>query len=255
MSLSWRERLIIDVSPHRVTVTRYASGWRKHQLEHQQFYCGLATKPDDRESMVTTLRDFLSTPHLAPANAVLVLSNHFVRYLLVPWNAQIAKSSEELTVAKELFARHFGESMHEWEVTSSRTCVGRNRVAAAIDRRLLDTLTTLFSGTAVQLDAIRPHLMHLVNEHRGTLNGDAWIVVKDSDRVLLSFLRDGDWLSLRSRPITRATEIESLLEQEALLQGISPVNEKIYVYATEEPNETVPALGGNVAPMPLVPST
>ena len=252
---SWRERLIIDVSPHRVAVTRYARGWRKRLLDHRQFPCGPATDAADWEPAVSALGTFLSAPGLAPANTVLVLSNHFVRYLLMPWNAQIARRSEELTVAGELLARQYGDAMLDWEVEVSGARVGSNRVAAAIDRRLLDAISSLFTGSAIRLQAVRPHFMHLVNEHRHTFSGDAWIVIKDSDRMLLGFLRDGDWLSLRSRPVTQAIAIEPVLEQEALLHGILPVNEKIYVYATDKPDEAVATPGGNATPLPMVPGT
>ena len=252
---SWRERLIIDVSPHRVAVTRYARGWRKRQLEHRQFSCEPAAAPADREPIVSALRAFLSAPALAPANAVLVLSNHFVRYLLMPWNAQIAKRSEELTVAQALFSRQYGDVMLDWEVELSGTRVGSNRVAAAIDRRLLETLSSLFSGSAIRLRAVRPHFMHLVNEHRRTLSGDAWIVITDSDRMLVSFLRDGDWLSLRSRPMAHGVAIETVLEQEALLHGISPVNENIYIYDTDKAEGPVADPGRSATPVPMVPGT
>ena len=231
---SLRERLVVDLRPARVVLTRFARGWPRRDPEQRVLPVEPSADSHDWQPLTNALRGFLSAG-ATPADAIVVLSDRFVRYLLVPWNAQIVRRSEEIAVTQELFARQFASDMQDWEVRLSGARRGEHQVAAAIERSLLDVISTIFAASPIRLHAVRPHFMQVINGHRRALEGDAWVVVAEADRMLVGFLRNGSWLSLRSRPLDpRSNAMEPILEQEALLHGIAPQNAKIYVYEADK---------------------
>ena len=230
MSLLWRESAHIRIYPQQVEILRFAPGWQRAAPERSTLAC-TGTPARDAASWapaIEALRELLTRPNLRGADATVILSDHFVRYLLIPWSASLVTEEEQLAFARMRFVQVYGEAAQSWMLRLSDGAAGSGQVAAAIERPLIDSLTPLLENSPLALRSIQPQLMALVNAARKAIGRDAWLAVAEPGRLLLGLLRGGRWLSLRSRPLNGETvALAELLDQERLLLGLEPGNEKI----------------------------
>jgi hypothetical protein len=158
-----------------------------------------------------------------------------VRYLLLPWNPELVTAQEQLAFARARFLQVFGEAAQGWMLKLSYARPGAPSVACALERPLLEVVIALIAGSPLRLRSLQPSLMAVCNERDRLPVGDAWIAIAESGRLLLGALRAGAWVSLRSRPLNgHAVVLAEIIEQEALLLGIEPGNEKIYLHRSGE---------------------
>jgi len=134
-----------------------------------------------------------------------VLSNHFVRYAVVP--EQDATPEEELALARFLFAKIHGERAKAWEVRVSE------QLACAIDAALLEGLKACFpkSGKA-RLVSVQPYLMAAFNRARRRIPPEgAWLLLAERERTCLARFARRGWASVYNG---RETDGEELIERE-----------------------------------------
>lgn len=235
MSPSWRERVAIALSPHRVTMARYSRGLRCAIRDRKVLACAAPFGGASWQPAVEALRDALAHPNVKAGDATVVLSNHFVRYLLLPWNPDLATAQEELAFARTRFVQAFGESAQAWMLKLSQGRPGAPGIASALERPLFDAVTALVAASPLRLRSLQPSLMAVCNAGGGLPAGDAWIVIAESGRLLLGALQSGQWVSLRSRPLNGHTVVlADIIAQEALLLGIDAGDGKIYLHRSGE---------------------
>jgi hypothetical protein len=235
VSLSWRERVTITLSPRQVTMERYARGLRPALKDRKDLACPVCADGASWQPAVDVLRDALTHPNIDVADATVIVSNHFVRYLLLPWNPDLVTAQEELAFASARFVQAFGEAAQGWVLRLSPVRPGTTGVACALDRALLETVTALLAASPLRLRSLQPSLMAICNERSKLPAGDAWIAIAESGRLLLGALRAGQWVSLRGRPLNgHAVALAEIIAQEALLLGIEPDSGKIYLHRSGE---------------------
>src|SRR5436190_11678999 len=89
-----------------------------------------------------------------------VLSNHFVRYALVPWNTALADPAEEEAYVRHHFAKIHGERAKSWALRWSAEAADAPRLASAIDTGLVQGLKECFPAKGrARLVSIQPYLM------------------------------------------------------------------------------------------------
>lgn len=230
---SWRDRVRISLSPTQVEVLRYSRGWRPTQVEHKVIPCHETAERAETSRpawapAVETLREFLVNAHPRRASADVILSNLYVRYVLVPWSAALVTEQEQLAFARARFVKMYGEAAQGWMLRLSSSVAGSDRVAAGVEGALLESLTMLLHKSPFALTSIQPQLMAWFNAARKTIGPDAWLAVAEPGRILLGLVRGGRWMTLRSRPLNSETvALGELLEQERLMSGIEQGGEKI----------------------------
>ncbi len=235
MSPSWREQVTITLSPRQVTMVRYSRGLRPALKDRKAFACPAPVDGENWQPAIEVLRDAMTHPNIEAADATVVLSNHFVRYLLLPWNPDLVTAQEQLAFARARFVQVFGEAAQEWVLKLSHARPGEPSVACALERPLLQVVIALIAGSPLRLRSLQPSLMAVCNERNRLPAGDAWIAIAEPGRLLLGALRAGAWVSLRSRPLNaHAVVLAQIIEQEALLLGIEAGNEKIYLHRSGE---------------------
>ena len=114
MSPSLRERVIITLSPRHVVLERFGRGLRPALMDRKALVCVDAREGANWHPAVEALREALAHPNVGSGAATVVLSNHFVRYLLLPWNADLVSGQEELAFAGARFQQVFGEAATEF---------------------------------------------------------------------------------------------------------------------------------------------
>ena len=145
-------------------------------------------------------------------HVTVVLSNHFVRYAVVPQQRGAASPDEELALARFQFAKIHGERAKGWEVRLSPAGAGA-QLAAAIDGALLAGLKSCFPrGGPARLVSVQPYLMAAYNRWRRRIPREgAWLALAETERLCLARLAPQGWASVYNG---RETNGEELIERE-----------------------------------------
>ena len=125
--------------------------------------------------------------------ATVILSNHFVRYAIVPWSEGLDTAAEEEAYVRHHFARIHGERAKAWALRWSDN--GDTRLASAIDQALLDALKQALP----RLASVQPHLMAAINRCRKSIpkNG-AWLALVEGERACIALHAGGRWRSVQN---------------------------------------------------------
>jgi hypothetical protein len=242
VSPSLRESLRIGLCPDRVAYMRYSRGVRPRLLDRGTLGVegGIAEEP--WRPALDTLSKVLQSQGARSASAVMVLSNHFVRYVLLGADKRISSREEWLEYASHCFEKTYGERARGWDIRVAESAAERPRLASAIDRALLEAIAASFKTVRASLGSIRPHLMVAFNRALPLMNrGSSWFVVQEPGQLLLGLLRDGLWRSVRGRRADTGwhEELPQIVDREnALLAPEEPCRD-VFVAALEpaEPGE------------------
>jgi hypothetical protein len=166
---------------------------------------------DSAEPWRGALERLKTRPWPQRADVTVILSNHFVRYAVVP-QQDAASPDEELALARFHFARIHGERAKGWEVRLS------GELACAMDTALLAGLKEIFSNQkGVRLVSVQPHLMAAYNRARRRIpRGGAWLLLAEPQRVCLARLAARGWAWVYNG---RDTEWQQLIERERSRAG------------------------------------
>jgi len=129
-----------------------------------------------------------------------VLSNHFVRYALVPWSRSLSDPAEEEAYVRHHFVRIHGERAKAWALRWSEDSADAPRLASAVDATLLDEIKASFPpGGKARLVSIQPALMAAANHARRALpDSGAWLVVAETDRACVALYGHGGWRAVQN---------------------------------------------------------
>jgi hypothetical protein len=124
----------------------------------------------------SALEALKATP-LPKGKVAVVLSNHFVRYALVPWNSALSGVAEEAAYVRHQFTRIYGERAKAWSFRASPASGDAPRLCSAIDTLLLEELKKLFSKGKARLVSVQPQLMATFIRWRGAVRGAGAVIV------------------------------------------------------------------------------
>lgn len=149
-------------------------------------------------------------------DVTVVLSNHFVRYAVLPEQDGAATPEEELALARFHFTKIHGERVKGWEVRVSE------RLACAIDTALLEGIKKAFpEKSKAKLVSVQPRLMAAYNGARRRIPREgAWLVLAEGGRTCLARVAAKGWASVHNG---RETDAEELLERERSRAGGEPL--------------------------------
>jgi hypothetical protein len=145
-------------------------------------------------------------------DVTVVLSNHFVRYAVLPEEGGAATPDEELALARFQFAKIHGERARAWEVRVSPRDGGA-QLACAIDTALLEGIKREFlANKNAKLVSVQPALMAAFNLLRPRIPREgAWLLLAERGRTCLARLAPKGWASVHNG---RETDADELLERE-----------------------------------------
>ena len=240
----WGSQLSVALAPDKVVAVQMTRGWRKRVEKKAVWAC----KPlvSDRypwEAAVRAMSAGLADFKVQGAPTRLVLSNHFVRYVLVPWADQVTGDQERQVMARINFETHFGSVSNQWDIRLSPGDYGRATLASGIDGALPGALQQACAEAQLNLISLQPYWMTVVNGYRSKLSaGSLCVVVVETGRVGLLMAKGGEWYAVRSLPIrdSLAQDLQPLIRRELLLAGL-PTPVRIYLHAPAEPGLTVPS--------------
>ena len=218
MSRLLRERFTAVVGPDRVVLARRA-GWRRPPELHAQVPCQQPTA----KAALLALSELLARPEIGKGEITIVLSNHFVQYVLLPWRAEVSRPSELAAYAAILFDETYGNDAGGREILIGRERAGSARIAAGIDSTLLHGLRNAVAASKLKLVSVQPYLSAAFDRVRRTVGSrDFMFVLAEPARSCVLVATGGRWRSLRNTATTaQPHELAHLIEREAQLAGLA----------------------------------
>jgi len=235
----WRDELRIALMPGALAWARYRRGFSRRGPETGVLPLPARADAPLWQPAVDALAQVLDTA--GRAQAAVVLSNHFMRYLVLPKNADITGAPEWEEYARHRFAAAHGAAAQGWSLRLSADGAKAPRVASAVDAALLAQLRELFARKHVVLASIQPYLMASFNRFRARFDGqDAWFLSHEPGRLSLGLLRQGAWHSVRNRHAGAhwQAELADMIDRENQLAGLDEPCREVWLDAV---NTDLPA--------------
>ncbi len=192
---------------------------------------------------ISALGTALSDPRWQNAIPNVVLSSHFVRYAIVPWNADLANSAERHAYLRHCFTLAYGEVARKWDLRISPSGFGRPALASGISTALLEAIRVELEQAGMRTGNIHPHLMLAANETREHLGKEKaaqslWFVCLEPGRLCLSLVENGQWRSLKSIATEDdiSEQLKALIQRESIMAGLDAGNWPVVIHSSEPEN-------------------
>jgi len=251
VSLLWPERLVAVLDPRGVILVR-RRGWRGAAHTVGAVECAAEAAPP-WSAAADALAALLSAARGARGELTVVLSSQFVRYRLVPWSDAIGSPEELEAYARICFEEVYGAASGSWALRLSPEVAGCPRLAAAIERGLLERLQGIASAAGLRLVSVQPYLMAAFNRLGGKLRGGDFVfVLAEPARSTLLVARAGRWVGVSSSAGADSDDaLGALIERERELQSVAgEALPAVYVHAPGRA-ECAPRLAGGTLPVML----
>ncbi len=161
MSRLWSEHLCIALLPDCLSWSVLARGWGRKLRAQGSF--PLAAKSEGLlwEAALEVLQRELPNLPIERGTVSVVVSNAFVRYLVVNSSAALNSEAERRALATHDLRKIYGVRVDGWEV---RIAAGaQNYLAAAMDSEFLARLRHCFSPTRLKLRTVQPYAVAAIN--------------------------------------------------------------------------------------------
>ena len=199
MSLPLRKRLLLSLSPTRLTAVLVGGAPRRRVLDHYNAAVDAAHGTDSWRGVIAALASEADALLAHARDVHVVLSNHFARYVIVPPGADAANADEDEALARFHFTRVYGERAGAWNVRVNDDSPAVPRLACAIDGDLVQALHASCAPHRARLASMQPYLVSAFNYWRRSLprNG-AWFLTVEPERACLALVAGGRWISVHN---------------------------------------------------------
>lgn len=249
MSPLLRDELRILLCPERVLITRIGRAMTLRGLERQVIATEIlacdASSAGAPPWAPATSRLAEALPALASGRVfgTVIVSNHFMRYTVVPSTETLTDAAEQAAYARHCFKMSYGSASETWDLRVSAGRPGLSRLASAMDSGLLEALRAAFLAAGSPLVSVQPQLMAAYNQCRAALQkGAGWFVLHEAGSLCIALLKNTCFLLVKTVRVGPGwlDQLPALLEREACLAGSEPRAATVYLWA--------PELGGAAAP-------
>jgi len=234
------DRILIALAPDSLALLRVSGGARPRVSEKRTVACDPALGAAPWQGAAAALAQVAGETRDANADVTVVLSNHFARFILVPWSEGLGNAEERTAFVRYCFAKVHGERSKDWDLRLTPTPAGSTRIASAVDSSLVQAVRTAFPAAArARLVSLQPYLMAAFNRWRKDVKDErAWFLLVEPQRACLARLEGGRWSAVRN---TRGNFDEpgqwaGLLDRERHRVGGDEASEGVYVHAPRNGN-------------------
>lgn len=165
------------------------------------------------------------------ADVEVVLSNHFVRYAVVPWSNESMNASEDQAMTRFCFEETYGDLAEGWDIRLSGAAFGEPRLASAVDLELIQALAGVIAATSLRLVSVQPLLMASFNcLQKQVQDEDYLFMLGERGRLCITRIKGKRWSHVRLCAVNDlAAELPALVNREVLLAGFKPAVKKYYL--------------------------
>jgi hypothetical protein len=248
---SFRDRYCAVLRPDRVDLVRRGRGLKPPVDFKQSVAVEAGADGAPWLPSVAALSGVIAGKEVGRGELTVVLSNHFVRYLIIPWNDQVGSAEEFERYARISFENVFGEEARTWAVRISPEKLGAPRLGSAIDNELLTALRQV-GRDKLKLVSVQPYLMAAFNRlSQPFRRHDFFFLLAEPGRACALAAVKGHWRAVRNYTVGDEDAISALAERELrLLETDEGPVPHLYVHAPGFPHLKLPIVRG-VAPRVL----
>lgn len=200
MSLLWPDRLLVSLAPDQVSWVRLGGHLKPEVRDKGQTSANAGYGAHPWEGALAALQTKAQAWRADRLSVKIVLSNHFVRYALVPYSEQVQGADQELALARFHFSKVHGEVSRAWDIRLSPAAPGATRLASAVDSALIDALRQCFrQGGRARLASAQPLLMSIFNSGGAVIpSAGAWLVMAEPERTCIALLCGKVWHTVQN---------------------------------------------------------
>jgi hypothetical protein len=221
VSLPWRDPLSVWLAPTEVTLVRRNFGFRgfgeqMRVLRPQPVLQGPAWR-----GAVDALAQSLEGSSARTARARVVLSNHFVRYVVARWREDLQSPAERQALIHHTFRETYGAAADSWTLREDTERYGRASLACAIDAALLDALRDVFRRAHMRVASVQPLFMSAFNRHRREMGDSGGFFVYEKGRLCSACFEHQEWRSVSNARVERPQALAAAIDRELVLHGLA----------------------------------
>lgn len=219
MSPLSRERVLVGLSPDRLSALSIGGWWRRRLVDrHALPLAGQDAAHWDKG--IGALEQLLAEPAWHGREVSVVLSAHYVRHAVIPPSAGMS-DAERRNLAEVVFREVFGDLARDWDLRVSPTRDGLPTIACGAPRSLLGAIRDACKGRG-RLLSIQPSLMPVFNRVRQQMGrAVGCLALVEPGRITLAALDSGQWKYVDSRAGSGSL-LPQLLVEEGELHGRQP---------------------------------
>lgn len=194
MSLLSREQVTIGFSPAQLS----ALCRRGRRQPPEERLVPLAGNGEALwENALEALEILLDDKAWGGREVTLILSNHYVRYAVIP-KSRILAPARLNDLARIVFREIFGDLARDWALRVSPARQTRT-LASGVPQTLLTAISAICEERCT-LRSIQPGLMPVFNRVRANLDRHSGtLALLEPGRITLAAIEQGQWLSIDSR--------------------------------------------------------
>lgn len=135
-------------------------------------------------------------------HVVIVLSNQYARWLVLPWQAEILSQADKTAYYRHGLQQAFGADAHDWQLRAQGGAYGQptllNALPLALINRLQTVLQTYHLAPGVITSAwtlTANQSLQLMRQQR--LPQAGWIICRESGSLTMACLMQGHWQQMR----------------------------------------------------------
>lgn len=193
MSPLWRDEVGAYLSPHRLCLVRMKRGARPTPSgEHEQRLEG--AKGDGFGASLEAFHAMLAQSPWGGVATRVVLADHWARYAIVPWVAELGSSEERLAHGRQILAGLYGDALEGWDVRISDAPPGAPRLVCAIPRELISGVRAACAAQGNTMLSLQPQLVAAFEAWRPSLPAsNAWFVSIEEGSLAAARLGEHGW--------------------------------------------------------------
>lgn len=174
----------------------------------------LSTQPTDFSKLDSIIEKYKTLFHKQSVN--IILSHHFIRFIVLPWQEHIFKTQDWQAIAQHGFKKEFGSMANEWQTSVHFFGFGKPVLATAIDKVVIRQLDDVAKKIGFTLAKISP----LLNACWISQRTDDWLLIAEPEKLLLIQMQNGicRQLLLDVPPAGHEQQHSSHLVQRAMIQ-------------------------------------
>lgn len=231
-----KDQMHIFMHPQQLTLVRLSGYFKKRVLHQAAIPCAAHQDGNKWAPAVSALGAALQDKQWRDMQPSIILSNHFMRYTVIPWNKLLSNKAEKQAYLRHCFTLAYGESAKSWDLRMSDAGLNMPALASGIDQNLLLALRDVMAQANLDCQHIQPHLMIAINQLSkqgviSTIQNSAWFVLLETGRICISLINEGVFVSVKTYAVESdmAQQVSALIKRESVICGLDVANFPVFV--------------------------
>lgn len=229
-----RDRVLVSLAPAEISWLRLGGGFKRRVRAKRTIAIDPAYGPEPWQGAVAALRAEAEAWRKDSVSVTIVLSNHFVRYVLVPPSDGVSGADEAHALARFHFSKVHGERCRSWDVRLGDARVSAPQLACATDAGLLPALRACFPRQGrPRLVSVQPYLMSAFNCRRGQFpSRGGWLLLLEAERACVALIAGRHWVTVQNvkGSYARPEDWVDLLDRERWRVNLEYVPETVLIH-------------------------